>query len=133
MSNHHKRLLLPAASVLLGLGAAGFAMGAGAASSTDGPLRCEIQANSMNGMISLQGVIHSDVPISGSYRFKVASTGGAGNTNMSQGGAFTAAPGEAVMLGKIMLGNAGAIYDATLEIETDRMAVECEERVGGAI
>jgi hypothetical protein len=87
----------------------------------------------MNGAIMLQGVIHADVPVSGSYRFKVASAGSAGNTNMSQGGYFTAAPGEAAMLGKIMLGNAGAIYDATLEIESDGMTVECEERVGGAI
>jgi hypothetical protein len=133
MSSKQIRLSLRAVPLLLGLGAAGLAMGAGAASSSDEPLSCEIQADSMNGMIVLQGVIHADVPITGSYRFNVASAGGAGNTNMSQGGAFTAAPGEAVMLGKVMLGNAGAIYDATLEIESDGMAVECEERVGGAI
>jgi hypothetical protein len=128
-----KRFSLRAVPLLLGLGVAGLAMGAGAASSSDGPLRCEIKTGSMNGAIMLQGVIHADVPVSGSYRFKVASAGGAGNTNMSQGGYFTAAPGEAATLGKIMLGNAGAIYDATLEIESDGMTVECEERVGGAI
>lgn len=133
MSMKNKRLSLRAMPALLGLGVAALAMGAGAASSSDEPLRCEIMTGSMNGAITLQGVIHADVPVSGSYRFKVASSGGAGNTNMSQGGHFTAAPGEEVMLGKIMLGNAGAIYDATLEIETDGMAVECEERVGGAI
>jgi hypothetical protein len=133
MSMKTKRFSLRAVPLLLGLGVAGLAMGAGAASSSDGPLRCEIKTGSMNGAIMLQGVIHADVPVSGSYRFKVASAGGAGNTNMSQGGYFTAAPGEDVMLGKVVLGNAGAIYDATLEIESDGMAVECEERVGGAI
>jgi hypothetical protein len=133
MSSKQIRLSLRAVPLLIGLGAAGLAMGAGTANSSDEPLRCEIQADSSNGMITLQGVIHSDVPLSGSYRFKVASAGGAGNTNMSQGGGFTAAPGETVMLGKVMLGNAGAIYDATLEVESDGMAVECEERVGGAI
>ena len=133
MSMKTKRFSLRAGPLLLGLGVAGLAMGAGAASSSDGPLRCEIKTGSMNGAIMLQGVIHADVPVSGSYRFKVASAGSAGNTNMSQGGYFTAAPGEAAMLGKIMLGNAGAIYDATLEIESDGMTVECEERVGGAI
>ena len=103
--------------LLLGLGVAGLAIGAGAASSSDEPLRCEIKAESMNGMISLQGVIHADVALSGSYRFKVESAGGGGNTNMSQGGAFTAGPGEEVLLGRVMLGNAGAIYDATLADE----------------
>ena len=133
MSKKNMRFSLRAVPILLGLGVAGLAMGAGAASSSDGPLRCEIKTGSMNGAITLQGVIHADVPVSGSYRFKVASAGGAGNTNMSQGGAFAAGPGETAMLGKVMLGNAGAIYDATLEIESDGMAVECEERVGGAI
>jgi hypothetical protein len=133
MSSKQIRPSLRAMPLLLGLGVAGLAMGAGAASSSDEPLRCEIRANSMNGMIELQGVVHADVPVSGSYRFKVASAGGAGNTNMSQGGYFTAGPGEAAMLGRVMLGNAGAIYDATLEIESDGMTVECEERVGGAI
>jgi hypothetical protein len=133
MSKKNMRFSLRAVPILLGLGVAGLAMGAGAASSSDGPLRCEIKTGSMNGAIMLQGVIHADVPVSGSYRFKVASAGGAGNTNMSQGGYFTAGPGEAAMLGRVMLGNAGAIYDATLEIESDGLSVECEERVGGAI
>jgi hypothetical protein len=131
MFSKHKALR--AMPLLLGLGVAGLAMAAGEASSSDEPLRCEIKADSANGMIMLQGVIRSDVPVSGSYRFKVASAGGAGNTNMSQGGDFTAIPGEEVLLGKVVLGNAGAIYDATLQIESDGMTVECEERVGGAI
>lgn len=130
---HRKRslstLTLP---ILAGLGLVAFAAGSGQAGSTSGPLWCEILADSANGGIALQGMVHTDVAISGSYRFRVASAGG-GSANIQQGGNFSAAPGSPVALGRVTLGNAGAIYDASLEIAANGSAIKCTERVGGAI
>jgi CsgH protein len=134
MFDRTRRFSTRAVPILLGLGAAGLTIGAGQAGSTsDGPLRCEIHASSAGGMVSLEGVVLADVEVSGSYRFRVASAGGAGGSNIQQGGDFTAGPGGAVTLGEVMLGGQGAVYDATLEINSGGASVKCAERVGGAI
>lgn len=133
MFDPHKRFALRALPLLLGLGAAGLAFGAGPALSTDEPISCEIQADSANGMIVLQGIVHADTAINGLYRLKVQSAGGSGNSNISQGGAFAAGPGQPAVLGKVMLGSHGAIYDASLEISANGVTIACDERVGGAI
>jgi hypothetical protein len=134
MIDRTRRISARAVPLLIGLGAAGLAIGAGHAGSASGePVRCEIQASSTSGMIALAGVVHADVEVSGSYRFRVASAGGAGGSNIQQGGNFTAGPDGAVTLGNVMLGGQGAVYDATLEIISGGKTVECAERVGGAI
>ena len=84
-------------------------------------------------MITLQGTVHANQPLSGTYSFRVASAGHSGGTNIRQGGGFTAGPDAPAMLGRVMLGNAGAIYDADLEITAHGATVKCSERVGGAI
>ena len=134
MIDRSRRISARALTLFVGLGAAGLAMGAGQAGSASGePVRCEIQESSMNGMIVLAGVVQADVEVSGSYRFRVVSAGGAGGSNIQQGGDFTAGPDSAVTLGNVMLGGRGATYDATLEIISGGKTVECAERVGGAI
>ena len=132
MFDTHKRLAARALPLLIGLGAAGFAMGAGPASSTPEPLRCEIQVNSANGMVTLQGVVHADAPVNGQYQFKVVKAGGGGSSNVQQGGSFAAGPGNDATLGQVMLGG-GGVYDANLIVTANGMTVTCEERVGGAI
>jgi hypothetical protein len=129
---HHRkgRLLFP---LLAGAALAAVAVGAVKADSAAGPLSCAIVTDSVNGAIALRGTAQSDVAVSGSYRFRVASAAGGGNTNMQQGGNFTATPGNPITLGRITLGNPGAIYDAHLEIVANGASVECSERVGGAI
>lgn len=131
---HGKRSLSTLAlPILAGLGLMAFAAGSGQASSNSGPLWCEILADSASGAIALQGTVHTDVAISGSYRFRVASAAGGGSANIQQGGNFIAMPGGPVTVGRVMLGNAGAIYDASLEITANGTAIKCSERVGGAI
>src|SRR5690606_4539177 len=98
-----------------------------------GPVACEIKSASMNGMISLEAVIRSDVAAFGSYRFRVAGAGGGGGTNIQQGGNFSATPGAPVTLGRVMVGNTGGAYDAILEISADGETATCSERVGGRI
>ena len=126
-----KRILIPAATLLLGAAAAATAVGAGQAGSSDGPVRCEIQAKNAGGMITLQGVVHADKAISGSYTFQVESAGGSGSTDISQGGGFSASPGNAATLGQVMLGGYGSIYDASLEVTAGGKSYRCKERVGG--
>ena len=132
MINSTKRIAARAVPLALGLGLAGFAISAGQAESTDGPVRCEIQANTQNGMVAMQGVVHADVAVSGSYRFRVASAGGGGNSKISQGGAFSAGPDDAVTLGNVMLGGGGS-YDASLEVTSNGETIKCAEWVGGPI
>lgn len=118
--------------VILGFGIAAAMIGTGQAGSSSGPLRCEIETTSQGSMVSLAGLVHADAPLGGSYRFRVASAGGGGGTNISQGGNFSASPGEPAILGRVSLGG-NSIYDATLEVTADGMTVECEERIGGAL
>jgi hypothetical protein len=129
MIKRYKRFVVAAVPFALGLG---IAISAGQAGSTDGPVRCEIQASTQNGMVAMQGVVHADVAINGSYRFRVSSAGGGGNSNISQGGGFAAGPERAVTLGRVMLG-ASAVYDASLEVTSNGATITCAERVGGAI
>ena len=82
------------------------------------------------GMYALEGILYANVDVSGTYRFSVVSVGGSGNTNIRQGGAFTAASGDEATLGRVMLGGSGAAYEATLEITTFGETVACTERVG---
>ena len=132
MIKRYKRFAARAVPLALGLGLAGIAISAGQAESTGGPVRCEILTDTQNGMVAMQGVIHTDAAISGSYRFRVASAGGGGNSNISQGGNFSAGPDDAVTLGQVMLG-ANAVYDASLEVTSNGATIKCAERTGGAI
>jgi hypothetical protein len=127
----HKTLLL-VAPALVGLGITGAAIASGDAGSADGPLRCEIQSSVSGGMVSLESVAESNAAVSGSYRFVVKSVSGSGNSSISQGGDFSASPGETVTLGRVMLG-ANGIYDAVLTLDAGGRAVKCVERVGGKI
>ncbi len=125
----NRKYLSPMAPLFLALGLTGAAFAATGGEASDAPLRCEIKVGQTGGMISLEGSVETDTRIAGSYRFAVASAGGGGNSRISQGGAFTATPGEIVTLGRVMLG-ANGVYDASLELVTDAGTVACEERAG---
>lgn len=128
---HFTARLLP---LLIGLGAAGAAIGAGQAGASDGPLRCEIRATAANGMIALEGVAHAETSLGGSYRFKVAGGGAAGSSNIEQAGDFTAGPRGAASLGKMTLGGGrSAVYDVELSLTAKGRTVRCAERIGGTI
>jgi hypothetical protein len=117
----------------LGLGLAAVVGGSSQATSTNGPLTCAIETAPSGGAIALEGRVEAQVALSGSYRFRVASAAPGGSTNFRQGGGFSAMPDRPLTLGRIMLGNAGAVYDATLEITAAGTTVTCTERVGGNI
>lgn len=122
-----------AAPLLLSLGAVAIAAGAGEAGSKSEPVSCEIRAETSGGMTTLEGVLRADKAVSGSYRFRVKSSGTSGNSDIDQGGEFTAAPGSRETLGSVMLGSRGARYDASLAVTVNGKTIECSDRVGGAI
>jgi len=131
MFDRLNRFHILAASLLVGLGAAGFATADGSPEAALGePPRCEIVASPSGGMVALEGVLHTDTAVSGSYRFRVVSHGGGGSSNIQQGGEFFAGPNEPVSLGTVMIGNGGGSYKATLEVVADGRTIACTERTG---
>jgi hypothetical protein len=116
--------------VALGVGIAG-AVGAVAAASPPALLRCEIETHLTNGMIALEGVVHANTTVAGSYQFRVVSTGASGNSDIEQGGAFAARPEGKATLGRVMLGSGN--FDADLEVTVDGATVSCSHHVGGPI
>jgi hypothetical protein len=133
MIDQKTRIPAVAAAAALGLGLTAASIGTGQATSTNGPLTCAIEATISGGAIALESTVQTEVAVSGSYQFRVASAAHSGSTNFQQGGGFAAAPGNPVTLGRIMLGDTGAIYDATLEIAADGTTVTCTRQVGGKI
>ncbi|MBO6719964.1 MAG: hypothetical protein JJ913_18570 [Rhizobiaceae bacterium] len=129
----NSKLLTRAAPALIGLAIAGAAYASGGSDGNQGSSLCEIKASASGSMVSLSGVFVADGAISGSYRFQVTSVGGSGNTNIRQGGGFSAGAGEEVTLGSVMLGGYGAQYDASLEITAGGETFTCSERVGASI
>ena len=133
MFGKNRRFPARTAPLLLGLGLAGAAIGTVQAGSGDEAVRCKIRAGQSNGAITLEGAVHANVTTVGSYRFHVSSVGRSGGTNIQQGGNFHATAEAPATLGRVTLGNAGSIYDASLEITSNGTTTVCSERVGGAI
>lgn len=129
MTKFPRRFAKGLVPVLIGLGLAGAADGAGRADAAAEPLRCEIRETAVNGMVALEARVRSDVAASGSYSFRVTSAGGGGRSDISQGGAFTAGPGEPATLGQVMLGQRGATFDARLEVTSGGRSIACSERI----
>lgn len=124
-----KALAALALPVLAGLGGTALAIDAGG-SRTQGPLTCAIDVEPRSQMVEIEGVVLADVSVSGSYSFEVRSRGPSGNSNIRQGGGFTAEAGKPATLGKVMLGSAGASYDVRLDIDADGESVTCDQIVG---
>ena len=123
------------AAAAVGFAALGAAAGGGGNATADapmsGPVRCEIQATSAGGMTTLEGVVHADIAVAGTYSFRVSGGGNGGSSNISQGGPFSAAPGASMPLGQVMLSK-GA-YEAILSVSFDGETISCSERIGSAI
>lgn len=114
------------ATIALGLGLAVIAASAGLANSSDSDLRCGVAKTSQNGMLALEGTILSPTALTGEYRFDVQSSGNGGSSNISQGGAFTAAAGESTTLGKVMI-NANSNYAIDFNITAGGKKVDCSQ------
>ena len=128
--SYNSKLLTRVAPVLIGVAIAGAAYAASNGDNDQMPTRCEIKTTQQGSMISLDGVFVADSDMSGSYRFQITSIGGSGNTNIRQGGGFSAEAGDEVTLGRVMVGANGALYDASFEVTLGGETFKCSERVG---
>jgi hypothetical protein len=131
MFKARKPLLLTAAVLLAGLAVAGCSAGASETLPEGDTVRCEIDVTSSGGTIGLGAIVHADQAVTGSYRFNVSGSGSAGATNISQGGGFNAGPGDDARLGRMMLGNRGAVYDVRLDISVGGRDYHCADTIGG--
>lgn len=122
------RLISRVAPAFIGVAIAGAAYAA--TSGDEKASGCEIRTTQQGSMISLDGVFVADAAVSGSYKLQITSASGGGNTNIRQGGGFSAQAGEEVTLGRVMVGGYGASYDASLEVEAGGETLKCSERIG---
>lgn len=124
MFSNGKQYAALAVPLLLGLGLAGLSAGAGASPSGAGPLHCQINQTKSGGMVTLQGVVRSDVAATGTYRFRVVGRGSSGGANINQSGDFFVDPVSEAYLGQVSLGGSG-IYDASLEVTANGLRATC--------
>lgn len=123
-----KNLAPAAAGLALALSATALMAASGVVHS--GAYRCEVVATASGGMTTLEGVVHAEKAVSGSYTFRVESGGSSGRSNIKQGGDFSAAPGTPAQLGQVTLGGSGSVFDATLEVDTPDGRLTCSKRAG---
>ena len=150
MSNTQKIVAAAVATLIAAIGTAGIAIGDSEVETmsgadpvetlvatenkfADGSIFCEIQAIPDNGGVILEGLVSAETLVDGSYRFQVITSGRSGNSNVSQGGYFSAGPDQATTIGKVMVGNRGATYDINLEVTSDGETVRCTKHVDGVI
>lgn len=123
------RFLALALMGTVAVGAAAFAgTGDTAAPESANGVACEIVTETANGMVSIEPVVYGTPAATGSYSFRVASSGAGGRSNVSQGGSFSIPSSGAVTVGRVALG-AGGSYDAELTVDVAGATMTCEERV----
>ncbi|RDE09422.1 curli-like amyloid fiber formation chaperone CsgH [Pelagibacterium lacus] len=118
---------------LVALGALALA-GAAAASGASGPgggLVCGIDTSTERGLITISGVAHSPIALSGQYSLALESRGSGGSANISQGGAFALDPGAVGTLGEVTV-NAGASVTIAFTITSQGRQVDCSAPIARA-
>lgn len=121
---------------LSALALAGLGLGAASSAATlsegSDAVSCEIVVDRHGSMTSLDGIVHAAAPVRGSYRFRLAKSGGGGNADIDQAGEFTADRDQKVTLTSTTLGTGGR-YSATLEVTPDGMSGICSDTISGAL
>jgi len=125
MNSPDKRLAALAAPVLLALGIAGANAGG---STQNGPIQCGIEYSSNGGMVTFNGVLVAKTDLSGSYTFRIESSGHGGSTNIRQGGNFSARAGEELQLGQASLSSGGQ-YGVKFEVTANGQTYDCSGSV----
>jgi hypothetical protein len=99
--------------------------------SEDASTSCDVVASTSGGGFALEAVYHAEDAVAGAYQFSVKSVGGAGRTNINQGGGFSARSGETLTLGRVTVGGAAA-YDVSLTIDLGGTPITCGGRVNAS-
>lgn len=110
----------------LGLVAAALGATSSIAGVSNDPGTCGVLTSTQGGMLLIEGSVLSSVELNGSYQFSVQSSGSGGSSNISQGGAFTAAANQQTTLGQVMI-NAGSDYKVVLDVEANGKKLDCDQ------
>lgn len=108
------------------------ALAAGSSTASAAALHCEIDVSHDGGTVSLAGVVHAPAGVAGSYRFRVAKSGGGGSSDIDQSGGFSVGSGGSAAVGSVSLGGGGS-YLATLSVSGNGATAQCSQRVRGAL
>lgn len=109
---------------LAAIGTAAYAGSADSAAANIEPVPCEVVATEAGNAMNLEAIYNAGGPARGTYQFSVKTSGGAGSTNINQGGGFSAAEAGPVSLGRVSVGNAPS-YDISLSVEVDGETYDC--------
>ncbi|QKV18464.1 curli-like amyloid fiber formation chaperone CsgH [Oricola thermophila] len=131
MSRIMKTKPVAAAAVLAAAALAGCNAGAGEKVPDRELVQCEIDVSSSGRSLELGAVVHARKPVTGTYSLAVSGSGSSGSTSISQGGFFSAGPGDDARLGKLVLANNGAQYRVRLDIDVAGRDHSCVRTVGG--
>ena len=88
---------------------------------------CDVRARSTSHGVLIQAVAHAARPFEGAYELVITKSGGAGSSDVTQSGPFSAAAGETVTLGSTELGADGR-YRAVLTLRDGTGEVCRQER-----
>jgi hypothetical protein len=85
-----------------------------------GSLDCDIDIDRTANGIRITPVVHSDRTLNGEYTLVITKDGGAGSSDISQGGPFDVSRGESVRLGSSEFSmERGASFRATLKVRAN--------------
>jgi hypothetical protein len=112
----------------LGLIAAALTASSGMANASGNGGACSVVTSTQNGMLLIQGAVLSPVALDGSYAFSVQSSGGGGNSSISQGGQFTAPANQQTTIGQVMI-NAGSNYKVVLDVTANGQKLDCDQQL----
>jgi len=120
----NSRTTLFAMSGLVALAALGTAGYARSTEEAFAPIPCEVVATEFGSMTSLEAIYNAQGPASGTYRLSVRTVGGPGNSNINQGGGFSASEAGPVSLGRVTVGKAPG-YDISLTVQVSGQTYDC--------
>lgn len=100
------------------------------AKAAPGALSCDIQVSRSGSMVGLKAVVSAQNATSGSYRLRVASSGG-NSSNIEQSGDFSVDSGSAVVSAVSLAGS--GTYTARLSVTADGRTTECSQKVSGRL
>ena len=131
MTRLNAKHMVLAALAASGIGTAALSA-AQAGSDPAAAVRCEIKARRTGSAITLEGMVFAKRAVEGSYSLSVKKSGGAGQSDIKQSGAFNALPDSPASVGTVTLSGDGT-YSATLRIAAEGTTSECVQRAGGAL
>lgn len=114
------------AMAALGIVAAALGLTSAIANPATASSTCGVLTSTQNGMLLIQGMVLSPVALDGVYQFRVQSSGTGGNSNISQGGTFTAPADQETVLGQVMI-NAGTDHKIALDVTANGKKLDCDQ------